>query len=174
MVVHIDQRDYYRRGCNDGTSFILALVLICSIVALVLTNYLDSWPVYMPVLVLVAAVLNMIVFSSSPLARFQSERTLILFMVVHGVCLLAVVIFLALLVTQTPLFLSDDCNNCSLDWQTKNDEVCGRAMTECRGTGKFRFGIFVLFPLGSASLVMEIVNLVSALVAWVHLKRKVK
>ncbi len=174
MVVHTDKKDFYRRGCNDGTSFVLALVLLCTVVALVLINYLSAWPIYTPVLCLVMAVINMIVFSASPLARFQNERSLVIFMVAHGVCLLAVIIFLSLLVTQTPLFLSDDCNNCSLDWLVKSDEICGRAMAECRGPGKYRFGVFVLFPLGAGCLIMEIVNLISALVAWIHLKRKVK
>ncbi len=174
MVHHVDSKDYYRRGCNDGTSFVLALVLICSIVALILTNYLAPWPVYMPVLCIAVAILNFIVFSASPSSRFVSQRTLIMFLVAHGVCLVAAIIFLALLVTETPLFLSPDCLNCSLNWADRSDDVCARAMAECRGTGKFRFGIFIMFPIGCGCLIMEIVNFVSALLSWTHLKRKAK
>ncbi len=174
MVHHVDEKDYYRRGCNDGTSFVLALVLICAIIALVLVNYLTSWPIFMPVLCLTAAVANFVIFSASPQARFDSQRTLIAFMVAHAICMLAVIIFLALLVTETPIFLSPDCNSCSLDWTERSDDVCARAMPECRGSGKFRFGIFVMFPLGCGSLIMEVVNFLSALLSWTHLKRKLK
>merc|ERR1712159_120649 len=83
MVRYLDEGDYYKRGCNDGTSLILALVTLCSCVALIITNYLASWPIYMPLLELAVAVLNMAAFSSNPRIRHKNMLAIGVFLALH-------------------------------------------------------------------------------------------
>jgi hypothetical protein len=174
MVHHIGEKDFYRRGCNDGATLILSLVLLFCVITLTLINYLSPWPVFFPVLSLFVVILNMAGFASYPLYRFKNEKSVIFFIVVHAVCLVAGVIFLALLVAQTSLFLSPDCESCSLSWSDRNDVVCSRSMSECQGQGKYRFGVVVLFPTGASLFVMEMVNVVTALMALVFLMKEKK
>ena len=174
MVKYLLEDDFYRRGCNDGTSLILGLVSLCATVALIITNYFTAWPVYMPVLEIVAAIANMATFSSNPVLRFKHVRVIYTFIAIHALCVVSLVVYMALLVTQTPLFLSVDCEACAVnDWKERvDDEFCSRAYRECSGLGKYRFGIFVLFPLSAASLVMELVNLATAALALVYLRKE--
>ena len=109
MVRHIDNKDFYRRGCNDGATLILSLMLLFCIVALVLVNYLSAWPIYFPILSLVLVILNMAAFAAYPLYRFKTRNAIIFFISAHAVCLVAGIVFLAILVANTPLFLSADC-----------------------------------------------------------------
>ena len=175
MVRHVDEKDMYRRGCNDGTTFVLGLVLLCTIVALVLVNYAAAWPVFFPVLSICVAVLNMSAFSAFPVYRFKHNNAIVLFIVLHAFCVIAGVVFLGLLVANTSLFLSADCEGCSLSWaQRTTDDVCNRAMGECRGQAKYRFAIFAMFPTGAGLFIMEMVNLITAAIALIYLRKEKK
>jgi len=172
MVRLIGPDNFYRQGCTDGTTLILSLVMLCASVALVTVNYLAAWPVFLPAITLCVVIVNMAAFSSDPLVRYKSMTMLILITVFHAAVLICAIVYLALLVSDTPLFLSPDCKACQSDWVNRDDEICGRAMPECRDLGKYRFAIFVLFPLASSILVMELVNLSSGLLAILQLRKE--
>jgi hypothetical protein len=121
---------------------------------------------------LVAAIMNMASFSAAFDIRFKNRNVIIMFMCVHAVCLISVVVFMALLVTRTYLFLSDDCLNCEIYYTSRNEAVCFRVIEECKGLGKFRYAIFILFPLAAGTLVMELVNFLTALLAFVYLRKE--
>lgn len=174
MVRHVEDKDFYRRGCHDGATLILGLALLCSVVALTLINYGAAWPVYFPVLSVVVAILNMSSFAAFPLYRFKQDGAITFFIVAHALVVIAAVVFLGLLVTNTSWFLSADCEGCSLSWASRSDDVCNRAMSECRGQAKYRFAIFVLFPTAAGLFLMEMVNLISAIVAFVYLMKEKK
>lgn len=122
-------------------------------------------------MLLLVVIMNMASFSSSSTVRFTNRSAIYTFLLAHSLTVVACVIFLALLVTQTPLFLSSDCEACSTQWATRDDQVCARAMSECRGLGKYRFAIFVLFPLSAGCFAVELVNLASAAMSTILLKR---
>jgi hypothetical protein len=44
----LDESNFYQRGCNDGASLVFSLITLCAIIGLIVSNYLATWPVYMP------------------------------------------------------------------------------------------------------------------------------
>jgi hypothetical protein len=48
MVHALDESNFYQRGCNDGASLVFSLITLCAIIGLIVSNYLATWPVYMP------------------------------------------------------------------------------------------------------------------------------
>jgi hypothetical protein len=61
----------------DSASFVLALVLLCTIIALYLANYSAIWLVFLPALHLVLAVFNFVAFSSDVMGRFANRQLLV-------------------------------------------------------------------------------------------------
>lgn len=145
MVRYFGDIDHYKRGCNDGATFVLSIVLLAVIVALYVSNYGQQWPIFIPVLHLALSVANMILFSVDSVSRYRSGVVLISFLALHLSVIVVDCVILGLMVTQPSIFLSTDCLDCTYLWESRTDPVCIRAFAACSQVIAI---FFVLFGIG--------------------------
>lgn len=167
----LKKSDYYKAGYSDALNLAIGLVSLVLIFALNTVNFSALWPLFVPAICLGIAFLDTIIFNISQEARFRNVWVLGASMIYHGVALMCSLVVISLLVTNPSSFLSSDCQDCTIDWNQRDDDICEDAYEACRGVSKERTIVFALFSTLAFGFVLELMRTLSIVMLFLAVMR---